>query len=340
MFKDIFLNPLICSFILSVVITIFLIFIFNKTNYKNIRNDKRHIHLKNISRFGGIAIILSFLISIIFDKYIFIDKNIYIILTFSIAILFFGLFDDLFEVNWKIQLIFQLCVILGLYFLGIRLEYITNPLGGIFLFSEYFGFFLMAIWILLLMNSINWIDGIDGVFGGIVIIALFTIFFISQRPEVNQPPLGILTMALAGAFFGFLIFNFNPAKIMAGTSGAMFAGFILAVLSFFAGAKIATTLLVLAIPIIDAIWVIFERLISKKSIFSPDKRHLHYKLLEFGFSKSAICIFYWIITALIAFIALNINAKEKIIFFLIILLIMIFILVFIKNKTLNKNVKK
>jgi UDP-GlcNAc:undecaprenyl-phosphate GlcNAc-1-phosphate transferase len=93
----------------------------------------------------------------------------------------------------------------------------------------------------------------------------------------------------------------------------MFMGFILAVLGLFAGAKIATTLLVMSVPIIDAIWVIFERWRAGTSIFSSDRRHLHFKLLELGWSQKMICFFYYVITALFAFIALNTQTWNKLI---------------------------
>jgi len=125
------------------------------------------------------------------------------------------------------------------------------------------------------MNAINWVDGLDGVAGGITFIGVLSVFFLSQRENVNQPPITIISAILLGSLAAFLIFNFHSAKIMAGTSGSMFMGFILAILAIFAGAKIATTFLVLTIPIIDALWVIGQR-------------------FQFFLQISDICIFdYW-----------------------------------------------
>jgi len=116
-------------------------------------------------------------------------------------------------------------------------------------------------------------------------IAKITLFFLSISNLVNQPPLGIISIILAGAVLGFLVFNFHPAKIFMGTSGSMFLGFILATLAIFSGGKIATALLVMGFPVMDAIWVIAQRIKSGKSPFKGDARHLHYRLLEKGWTR-------------------------------------------------------
>jgi UDP-GlcNAc:undecaprenyl-phosphate GlcNAc-1-phosphate transferase len=163
----------------------------------------------------------------------------------------------------------------------------------------------------LLINATNWLDGIDGLSGGVSIISASTILVLSLRSEVNQPPIAIICSIFIGAVLGFLIFNFNPAKIMAGTSGSMFMGFMLAVMAIFAGTKIATALLVMAIPVIDSVWVITERIRKKRSIFRPDKAHLHFKLLDLGWSQKKICFYYYVITVIIAAIALNTRVIGK-----------------------------
>jgi len=237
------------------------------------------------------------------------------VLLASGAILVFGVVDDIKQLGWKSQLFFQLVIVALVYIVGVKLQYVSNPLGGIFFFdgglAYLLGLVVSIIWVVFLMNVINWVDGVDGVSGGITFIAAGTIFILSQRPEVNQPPVGIITAALVGSLAAFLLLNFYPAKIMAGTSGSMFMGFMLAILAIFAGAKIATTLMVLAVPIIDALWVMGERLRQRKSVFMADRRHLHYRLLELGWSAKKICIFYYLVTVLISVLALNVRAVGK-----------------------------
>jgi len=145
-------------------------------------------------------------------------------------------------------------------------------------------------------------------------------------------------MILAGSVLGFLVFNFNPSRILAGTSGSMFMGFSLAVLAIFSGTKIATALLVLALPIIDLVWVIGERIRQKKSIFKPDRNHLHYKLLELGWSQSKINALFYFITLIMAAIALNTRILGKSITFLAATLLLVLALAVINNKTKRNSI--
>jgi len=302
------------------------------------RTDSRHSHKKGISRFGGVALIMSFLVAIFLDKNLVISAPLLGVLIASVLILFLGVIDDIKQVSWKLQLFSQLLIVILIYVMGVRLQYITNPFGGVLLFNtglgSIVGFIISACWILFIMNAMNWIDGDDGVVGGVTFIGVISIFFLSLRPDVNQPPIAIITMTLAGGLLAFTFFNFHPAKIMAGTSGSVFMGFVLSVLAIFAGAKIATTLLVLTVPIVDAIWVIGERLKVGDSIFSADKKHLHFRLREIGWSSKQICMFYYFITALVAFFALNASTAGKGVIFIVIALMMIALLFAVRRKTL------
>ena len=245
--------------------------------------------------------------------------------------------DDLKELYWKIQFFIQVAVAILVFIMGIRIYYITNPLtGGVLKLDSDFGIIfsaaLVIFWIVLVMNAINWSDGIDGVASGITFITATTIFILSFRPEVNQPPIAIICAILMGAILGFLIFNFNPSMIMAGTAGAMFMGFSLAVMSIFSGTKVATAILVLAVPITDFLWVIGERLRNKRSIFLPDKNHLHYKLMELGWSQKKIVGSYWTVTIMVAIVALNTRAIGKGVALITVAVIMSGILVFVNKK--------
>ncbi|MDD5397133.1 MAG: MraY family glycosyltransferase [Candidatus Moranbacteria bacterium] len=341
--QNIFLMPFLVSFLISTLLLAVLILLRGKKKNGDGRIGERHLHKQGISRFGGAAIIASFVISTIIDINLVIEKPLVGVLLAMGLILLFGLLDDLKQLSWKIQLVFQIAIVLLVFAFGVRLQFVSNPFGGIFLLQgEWRAFAAVAIsivWVVFLMNAMNWVDGIDGASGGITLIGGLSIFFLSLRPEVNQPPIGILAMILTGAVLAFLLFNFHPAKIMAGTSGSMFMGFVLAILSIFAGAKMATTLLVLAVPIIDAVWVIWERFRAGDSIFSADKRHLHFRLLELGWSQKSICGLYWLITALVSFIALNTNAMGKLWSFSLVAISILVFLFIIRNKVQNKNVE-
>ena len=338
--NNIFLLPFLVSFSIAVLLLAVIVG-FLKTKNSNKRISLRHIHKPGVSRFGGVSIILSFITALLLDEKLVISNQLIGIIIVSLAILIVGIFDDLKQISWEKQLIFQIIVASFVFAIGIRLEYITNPFGGILLFNQSFGyiinFLIVTFWLLLIINAMNWVDGIDGVSGGISMIGVLTIFLVSLRPEVNQPPVAIISAALIGSILAFVIFNFNPAKIMAGTSGSVFMGFILAILALFAGAKIATTLLVLAVPVVDALWVIGERFRQHRSPFKADRRHLHYRLLELGWSQKKICIFYWSITTLIAILALSSSAMEKVILFGFIIFVMFFIYGQVSKKLILAN---
>ncbi len=334
-----YLIPFLISFSLTVISVYAVILFTSKIKWLG-REGLRHIHKGNVSRLGGLAMIIVFDLVILINKDLFISSQLYGFLISNIILLSIYFWDDMKEIRWKIQLFGQIAVSLFVFIMGIRIYYITNPLnGGIIKLDSgigtIFSVLLVIFWLILLMNSINWLDGIDGLSGGITFITAITIFFLSFRLEVNQPPIAIMCAILMGTILGFLVFNFYPSKILAGTTGAMFMGFSLAILAIFAGTKIATSLLVLAIPVVDFFWVIGERIRNKKSIFIPDRNHLHYKLMELGWSQRKIVLSYWIVTGIIAGVALNTRAIGKgVTLFLVVIIIMGVILVI--NKKISK----
>lgn len=328
--------PFIYSFIIA-SLSLFLLVLAGKF-FPEKRTSFRHIHKKGIPRLGGVAVILAFGVSLIIDRNLFITHSIWGILVVSGIILIVGVLDDLKELSWKSQLFIQIMLVIFVFIVGIRVEYVTNPLGGVFDLMPG-GFFLPSlifsmVWILSFMNSMNWLDGVDGLSGGVTLVGGITIFILSLKPEVNQPPVAIIASALVGSVLAFLIFNLHPAKIFAGTSGSMFMGFALAVLAIFAGTKIATALLIMAVPIIDALWVVFERMKSGQSIFEADKRHLHYKLAEIGWSPRLICLFFYVVTIAVAIVALNTRAIGKAMTIVLAAVIMV-IFVYYVNRRIN-----
>lgn len=308
-------TPFLSSFLFSVVFCALIIRFFRGSSAFSVRTEDRHIHRETLSRFGGLSLISAFLLTVALDRNVVLTYSWWGIILASSIILLFGLWDDVREISWKVQMAVQVFVAGIAVTFGIRMMSIPNPFGEtIFLDAGYLAFLgamLTVLWIIVVMNAINWADGIDGLSGGLAFIGFMTIFFLSLRPEVNQPPVAILSLALAGSSLGFLSFNAYPARIFAGTSGAWFLGFMLATLAVFSGTKIATTLSVLALPILDAVWVVFDRIRSGVSVFAPDRRHLHHRLLEKGWSARRIDTFFYGIAVSLAFIALHTGAVGK-----------------------------
>ena len=332
-----YLIPFLTSFFISVILISLGIYFGKKFKWKD-RDSERHIHHRGILRVGGVALVLAFNLAILLNKDLVITAPLYGLMAGSLILLVAGILDDVREMFWKTQFLFQVAAVVLAFIFGVRIYAVTNPLnGGIIDFNSGMGTVISAVlvlvWTILLINAMNWVDGTDGLSGGITFIGALTIFFLSLKPEVNQPPMAIISMILAGSTLGFLIFNFNPAFALAGTAGSTFMGFALATMAIFAGTKIATSILVLSIPLIDFLWVIVERLKSKKSIFRPDKSHLHFKLLGLNWSQRKIAIFFYIITVIISLIALNTRAVGKTITILTAAMIMLSALFFISRKS-------
>jgi UDP-GlcNAc:undecaprenyl-phosphate GlcNAc-1-phosphate transferase len=304
-----FISPFLFAFIASIGA------IWVLLRAKFLRSD-----LKN--RFGGVVVIAVFVFLVLLDKNLVITRPIAGILIGGLLILFFGLWDDLKNLNWRWQLVFQIIVAIIAIAFGVRSGFISNPFGGVIsLNNPAIYYFFYILYFLIFLNSLNWLDGTDGLAGGVALASLAAVFFLSFKPEVNQPAVAILCAIAGGAVLGFLIFNFNPAKILAGTSGAWFFGFILASLSIFAGAKIATVMMAALIPILDLLRVVWERWRAGQSIFQKDHRHLHYLLLERGFGERKIFFLYFFASILIGALALNLNGIGKLVMMAIVALI-------------------
>lgn len=295
------------------------------------KEKERNTRFPRFFRLGGVALILSFWLILFFDTHIVSSLALTALLGGSMAILVFGLLDDFFSVSWPLQLLFQGGLGFLLIFFGLRIDVMQGLFGGTWNFSHFFipGFplLLVFLWLFLILNTLNWIDGIDGLLGSISLIGFLTLFGVSLFPEVRQPTLSILSLVISGSLAAFLLFNWPPGRILAGTTGAYFLGFTLATLAIFAGAKVATALLVLTVPILDALFVLSERFFSGVSLFLPDKRHLHYRLREIGWNDRQILLLYGAITMVMAVLAVSTHALGKLIafgsvaFFLLLLLV-------------------
>lgn len=339
MWTELFLTPFLIAFSLAAGLILFFILtpLFQRAIW---RFGKRHSLKKTVSRLGGVAMILAFAFTFFFDPHLVITREFYGLLLGSFFIFVFGLWDDLNELGWKIQVFFQAALAMLIFIFGMRIMALTNPFGGtwIFPYSDFVlpGFLILFIWIFLVMNAMNWLDGVDGVCGGVALITFVTIFLLSLKPEVYQPPIAIIAVIGIGVTLGFLVFNIYPARILAGTSGSMFLGFLIAVLAIVAGTKIATALLVLSLPVADAIFVVWQRFRDGVPITEPDKRHLHYKLMSLGWSEQHIAGFFFGVTAVIAVIALNTRTLGKFTALLLMLGLIFFLLFMVDRQTRMK----
>ncbi|TLM98394.1 undecaprenyl/decaprenyl-phosphate alpha-N-acetylglucosaminyl 1-phosphate transferase, partial [bacterium] len=206
-------------------------------------------------------------------------------------IVLLGILDDVRDVSPRLKLLGQITAAAVAVIFGIEVDVITNPFGGVIVLNWQgipIGIPLTILWIVGITNALNLIDGLDGLAGGLSAIAALTLAVIGWRE--GSPEIVLPAMILAAATFGFLRYNFYPAKIFMGDSGSMFLGYILACLSVIGVTKTATVvsvfipILILGIPIFDTLFAIIRRYINNQPIFKADKDHLHHRLLEIGFT--------------------------------------------------------
>ncbi len=223
-----------------------------------------------------------------------------------------GGIDDLLDLRARWQLVGQVALGLFAVVLGINIGFVANPFGpGIIRFEGAIALGFTVFWIVGMINSINFIDGLDGLSSGIAFIAAVTLGLISLTTGVNQPLIAVLCFILAGALLGFLRWNLHPASIFIGTSGVMFVGYTLALLSILGTAKVAVALLVLGVPIIDTFWIIVRRVSQGRSPFSPDRGHIHHRLLDLGLShRQTVFVIYGICLTL-AILALALSGVDQ-----------------------------
>ena len=276
------------------------------------RPDHRRVNKRPVPRGGGIAVSVAFLVVaigvvVLNDRFDFVHTpvdgpQLIALLAGTAAAAALGALDDYFDLRARYQLVTQLALALGAVVLGISITFVNNPFGPRSIeFAQPFAAGFTVLWIVGMINSMNFIDGLDGLSSGIALIAALTLGVISLTPQVagGQPCLSLLCVALAGALLGFLRWNFQPATIFPGTSGTMAVGYALAVLSILGSAKVAVALLVLGVPIIDTFWIIVRRLLNGRSPFSADRGHIHHRLLDLGLShRQTVVLIYAICVAL------------------------------------------
>lgn len=345
------LQTLIISTVLSFIFTIPTIRFakkFNLVTDTKKRFHPAHIHRGIIPRAGGLPIYLSILLAAIF--LIPISKIMSGILISSLLVVLIGLLDDYFDLSPYLRFFLNLLVSTIVVGFGLGIPYISNPLGGSIRLDQWkitFDLFgkhsilvladlLAIIWLTWIMNMVNWSKGVDGQLPGFVAITAFFLGLLSQRftaHDINVQAVALFSFIVAGAFLGFLPFNFYPQRIMPGYGGGALAGFLLGVLSILSFGKVGTAILILAIPTIDAFYTIIRRVKNKQSPFRADWGHFHHKLLELGWGKRRIAVFYWVVSIMLGISSLFLKGLEKLLAFLMTgIILLIFILTIEKVK--------
>ena len=308
-------------------------------------------HRKAVPRGGGLVIF--FTIAIVAALFLQFDKYLIAIFIGASLLTAVGFIDDVYDINPYIRLFTGLLAALIVVGAGIGIAYISNPFGpgvihldqpqlqlmflgrerNIWLLSSLFAIFFI-VWN---MNILNWAKGVDGQLPGFVMVAAVFIAILANRfhDAPSQFNVSQLALIVAGAYAGLLYWNFYPQRIMPGYGAGSLAGYFLSVLAILSGAKVATTLMVLAIPTADGVFTIMRRILAGKSPFWGDRGHLHHKLMDnFGWGKRRISVFYILSSLLMGFLSLYLNTIGKI---LAIIIATLFVFAFMIYNKIKQN---
>ena len=302
------------TMIVSLTITPIVIAISKRLNLVD-KPNFRKVHTKPISVMGGTVILFSFLIGIWIGHPI--ETEIKPLIIGAIIMYVLGLVDDIYDLKPYIKLAGQIAAALVVAFYGVTIDFISLPMGT----TIHFGFLsipITVIWIVAITNAVNLIDGLDGLVSGVSIISLVTMGIVSYffLPVPNL----FLTMTifvLVASIAGFFPFNYHPAILYLGDTGALFIGFMISVLSL-QGLKnatavaVVTPMIILGVPITDTFLAIIRRTLSGQKFYKPDRNHLHHRLLSLGLTHRGTVLVIYGISMIFSLISLLLNISSRI----------------------------
>ncbi len=273
---------------------------------------------RRVSKLGGICLYLSFTITALVAQILPVPRldpyeivRLAGLLIGGTVIFVVGLLDDIFQFKALPQFIGEFAAAAIAIIFQIFIETLNNPLTGQqtdawpFIVTVSLSFF----WLVGMMNTVNWLDGVDGLAGGVAFIAGVMLFINSAlRVEPPQTSVSLLMLALMGSSLGFVLYNFYPAQLFMG-GGALYLGYLLGSLSIIGGAKMATILLVMGLPLIDVVWQIVNRLRQGRSPFEGDRGHIHFRLQDMGFSQRQIVTIYYLFCAFFGVLTLLLESR-------------------------------
>ena len=278
--------------------------------------NERKIHSHPTPRLGGIAIwfctILSFFALIVLSYYPHRSLVSGLLLGSSLMFLL-GLIDDIYTLTAKFKFVIQISIATIVFLLGVKITSLFIPFIGLVEIPKILSYFITLGWIVGISNAVNFIDGVDGLAGSVITISSVTLGLISLA--MSDVVTALVAFILAGSMLGFLTYNFHPAKIFMGDSGALFAGFLLATLSVmqsmkFTDATMYIPLLILAVPIMDITFSSTRRILKGISPFVADAEHIHHKLLNFGLSQNKAVLLLVAFSILMGALATYIAASD------------------------------
>ncbi|HAB96677.1 MULTISPECIES: glycosyltransferase family 4 protein [Enterococcus] len=307
-----FVMRLFITMIVSLILTPIIKLISFKIGAVDRPGDRR-INTKTMPTAGGLSIFLSFSFALLWEFRAMIPFDyVWPMLLGAAIVVVTGLLDDIFELTPMQKTLGLTLAALEIYFVaGIKISTVSIPYLGVFDLG-WLGLPMTILWILAITNAVNLIDGLDGLASGVSIISLTTIGIISYFFLPNSVEVPMVIFTLIAAIVGFFPYNFYPATIFLGDTGALFLGFMISVLSL-QGLKnatfitVVTPMLILGVPITDTVYAMIRRKFNKQKISSADKMHLHHRLLSLGFTHRGTVLTIYALAMVFSFIALLMN---------------------------------
>jgi UDP-GlcNAc:undecaprenyl-phosphate/decaprenyl-phosphate GlcNAc-1-phosphate transferase len=328
-----YLNYFLVLLPASILLTFIVKELALKFNIVDTPDSFRKIHKKPVPLLGGLAIFLLYFFTLFIfrDKLLVGDLELNHWLGFFFGALFLvigGVLDDKYNLPARFQIIWPILASLSVILGGVSIDKITNPFGGLIYFSTFISSALIFIWVMGMTYTTKLLDGLDGLASGVSAIGALIIFLFTVSEKYYQPDIALASFVFFVILLGFLVFNFNPAKIFLGESGSLLLGYILGVLAIISGGKIAIALLVLGLPALDVLWTIVRRLILGKNPFKhSDRKHLHHRLIDLGLSQRQAVFFFYFFSLFFGLSALFLQSKGKFLALLSILVLMLVIII-------------
>lgn len=311
----------------------------------NIPRDSRRVHKNPMPLLGGLAIIIGFVLAVVYS---FATKNLEVFIGYLvkpktlglllgvIIIIVLGIVDDIKQLKARIKFPVQLLAAVVVVATGTRIIAISKPFqekvashpSMMYFLGDILAFVFSVFWIVGMTNAINFIDGLDGLAAGVSGIAALTLYIVAVIRR--QDDIAIIAVSLVGAIFGFLPYNFNPAKIFMGDTGSTFLGFLLAIISIEGTMKsitaiaVAIPILVLGLPIFDTLFAIVRRVMNGKPISEADRGHLHHRLLDMGLSHRMSVVILYVVSGALGLVSIALVDKGLLPSIILLILILVF----------------
>jgi UDP-GlcNAc:undecaprenyl-phosphate/decaprenyl-phosphate GlcNAc-1-phosphate transferase len=333
--------PVIGGFILSVFLTGCIRVLAIRWGVVDRPDSERKFHKLTVPLLGGLAIYIAFsviVLAVLLASGHFVSgemSHLHFIglMLGGFVLMVGGVLDDIYQLSAKYSVWFPVLAALLAVFFGIGVSKITNPFGDPLEVGEWVSRIFTFIWLMGMMYTTKLLDGLDGLASGVVSIGMLMIAALALSVAFFQPDVALLALIAFAVVAGFLLWNVHPAQIFLGEAGSTYIGFLLGSLAIISGSKVATALLVVGIPVLDVVFVLYDRFKHKQSAVKADRRHLHHKLLRIGFSQRQVVLFYYSVAIVFGVTTLVFSSWQKLLALAVLFILMLLLITFLSRKS-------